>query len=180
MTSPLPDRLETPRLTLREPTATDARTLFEAYTQDREVARFMIWRPHADLSETEAFIENCIQDWADGLRRPYVLAFREDEARAVGMLEARQLGHAVDIGYVLARRHWGRGLMPEAVAALAATALADPRVFRIQATCDADNLASARTLEKAGFLREGRLDRFTLHPNIGAEPRPCHMYARCR
>ena len=96
------------------------------------------------------------------------------------MLEVRFMGHIIDIGYVLARRHWGNGLMPEAVNALAQSALALPQVFRIQATCDIENFASARTLEKAGFVREARLDRYTVHPNISVEPRACYMYARCK
>jgi len=48
-----------------------------------------------------------------------------DADTAIGMIEARTLGSTVDIGYVLARAHWGRGLMPEAIRALTATALAD-------------------------------------------------------
>jgi RimJ/RimL family protein N-acetyltransferase len=96
------------------------------------------------------------------------------------MLEARILAHTVDIGYVLARKHWGAGLMPEAIRALAQVALALPSIFRVQATCDIDNRASARTLEKSGFVREARLERYIVHPNISPEPRPCLMYARCR
>lgn len=180
MNPPLPDRLETSRLVLREPCAADATGMFDAYTQDMDVARFMVWRPHGELSQTQAFVAGCIQGWASGLRRPYVIAFRGDESQPIGMIEARILGHTIDIGYVLARRHWGNRLMPEAVTSLAEACLVDPRVFRVQATCDIDNIGSARTLERAGFLREGRLDRFTSHPNVSAEPRPCYMYARCR
>ena len=96
------------------------------------------------------------------------------------MIEARPQGTTVDIGYVLAQAHWGQGLMPEAIAAVATAALAVPAFFRVQATCDVENRPSQRALEKAGFLREGRLERFTVHPNISPEPRACYMYARCR
>jgi ribosomal-protein-alanine N-acetyltransferase len=180
MTSPLPDRLETPRLVLREPAAADARGLFEAYTQDAQVARFMMWRPHRELSDAEAFVAWCMQSWAGGQRRPFIVARRDDEARPIGVLEARFQGTTIDVGFVLARPHWGDGLMPEAVTTLVGEALADPGVFRVQATCDVENGASVRTLEKAGFTREGRLERFAVHPNIGPEPRACFMFARCR
>lgn len=176
----LPDQLQTERLLLREPRRSDARPLFDAYTQDIEVARYTVWRPHTALGQTEEFIAQCIGGWADGLRQPYVLAFREQEQQPIGMLEARMLSHTVDIGYVLARGHWGAGLMPEAIGALAQAALSLPGVFRVQATCDVENRASARTLEKSGFVREARLERYTMHPNLGPEPRACFMYARCR
>jgi [ribosomal protein S5]-alanine N-acetyltransferase len=35
-------------------------------------------------------------------------------------------------------------------------------------------------LEKSGFIREGLLGRWLLHPNISAEPRDCYSYARVR
>lgn len=176
----LPDRLQTGRLLLRQPCVDDARPLFDVLTQDIEVARYTVWRPHAALNETEAFVAQCIDAWSRGVRQPYVLALSSRPDQAIGILEARRISQTVDIGYVLARRHWGGGLMPEAILALTDAALSLPAIFRVQATCDVENHASARTLEKAGFVREGRLSRYTLHPNLSAEPRACFMYARCR
>ncbi|MEC5398761.1 GNAT family N-acetyltransferase [Uliginosibacterium sp. H1] len=176
----LPDLLTTRRLILRAPRMDDAATLFQRYTQDAAVARYMVWRPHTALSQAEGFLAGCLQDWDTGKRQAYVLALAETPQEAIGMVDARPAGGTVDLGYVLARSHWGAGLMPEAVEAVAAAALVRPGGFRVQATCDVDNRASARTLEKAGFSREGRLERLTVHPDLGSEPRACFMYARCR
>jgi len=175
-----PDQFQTRRLVLRAPCASDARRLFDAYTRDPEVARFMVWRPHEALAETEAFIAGCIHAWGAGVRWPYVLALREDVQQPIGMLEVRVRSHTIDLGYVLARRHWGQGLMPEALGAVTDAVLAMPQFFRVQATCDIENNASARALEKSGFLLEARLERYVLHPNISPEPRACLMYALCR
>jgi ribosomal-protein-alanine N-acetyltransferase len=176
----LPDRLQSQRLILREPRAADAALIFDAYTQDIEVARHMVWRPHQAASQTADFIAACMQAWASGLGRPYVLALLGNEHVPVGMLEARILSHTVDFGYVLRRSCWGAGLMPEAVIALSDAALSLQDCFRVQATCSVENRASARTLEKSGFVREAQLDRYAVFPNLGAEPRACFMYARCR
>lgn len=180
MSLPLPTLLRTPRLLLREPRPEDAALIFEAYTQDPEVARYMIWRPHKTLRETRNFIDGCIKRWTSNQSRPYVLALHENEAVPIGMLDALVFSHTVDIGYVLARQYWGAGLMPEAIRALSEAALALPDYFRIQATCDSENIPSARTLEKSGFVREGRLERYIVHPNLGHEPRASFMYARCK
>lgn len=176
----LPDELTTRRLTIRPPRAADAPRIFDGYTQDAGVARYMIWRPHHDPAQTQAFIDECIEAFRHGVKRPYMLALREDPETPIGMLEARMAGHVVDIGYVLARKHWGAGLMPEAIESLASAILASPGFFRVQATCDVENVQSARTLEKAGFTREGRHERFMVHPNVDSEPRASYMYARCR
>ncbi len=179
MSSPLPERIETRRLLLRPARVGDAQAIFESYAQDPLVCKYMIWCAHRDLEQTQAFIAMCMQAWESGSRRPYVLA-TVDTGNVVGMLEARVQATTVDLGYVLARPLWGRGLMPEASDAAAAAALACPQVYRVQATCDTTNAASARALEKAGFVREGRLERYTIHPNLSPEPRPCFMYARVR
>jgi RimJ/RimL family protein N-acetyltransferase len=96
----------------------------------------MVWRPHLTLAETEAFIAHCMQGWADGRARPYVLTHHENDDVPIGMLDARVLSHTIDIGYVLQRKYWGVGFMSEAINALSDAALALPDCFRIQATCD--------------------------------------------
>lgn len=179
MTRRLPDSIATARLRLREPSETDASAIFQSYTQDPKVCRFMVWTPHRSENETRKFLAWCVEAWAGGKTQPYVITSSGNDT-AIGMIEARMLGTAVDIGYVLARPHWGKGFMPEAIEALAAAALASPGIFRVHATCDTENTASQRALEKAGFLREGRLERHTVHPNISPEPRTCFMYAKCR
>ena len=121
----------------------------------------------------------CMAAAERGTRFPYVLLERGG-ASPIGMLEARPAGHKVDLGYVLAPESWGRGYMPEAIFGLSRVALALPEVFRVQALCDVENHPSQRALEKAGFLREGRRERFIVHPNLSSEPRPCYMYALCR
>lgn len=174
----LPDEIRTQRLILRKPRPSDSPQIFSSYTSDAAVARFMVWRPHQEVSETIAFIAHCIEAWDGNNKRPYVLALFNSEDIPIGMLEGRLLSHTVDIGYVLEQKRWGRGLMSEAVIAVSNAALALPDCFRIQATCDAENVASARTLEKSGFSLEGRLERFTVHPNLDPTPRPCLMFSR--
>ena len=175
----LPEQISTTRLRLRQPELVDSHSIFRAYAQDTEACHFMIWKPHTSEAITREFMESCHKAWEAGDRLPYVIT-ENTSNDAIGMIEARMLGTAVDIGYVLARRHWGKGFMPEAIAALAGAALACAGIYRVHAACDTENVPSQRALEKSGFLREGRLERYTVHPNISPEPRACFMYAKCR
>ena len=175
----LPEEIQTERLRLRGPSALDADAIFAAYAQDPVVCRYMIWQPHKDKALTHDFISRCIDVWQSGDILPYVIT-KLGSNDPIGMLEARVQGTRVDIGYVLARQHWGNGFMPEAIFIFSQIALSRPNVFRVQASCDIDNIPSQRALEKAGFLREGRLERYTIHPNVSPEPRACFMYACCR
>lgn len=138
----------------------------------------MSWRPLANCAEAKKFIEEAIAAWGGGTRFAYVLESKSDNPGLLGMLDARIRGHILDFGYVLAKAHWGNEYMPEALQAVSEIALAGPAIFRLQATCDVDNKASARILEKCGYTLEGRHERFVVHPNLSEEPRPCFMYAQ--
>jgi len=61
------------------------------------------------------------------------------------------------LGYWLGEEFWGRGIMTEAVAALTDFCFENFPLRRIYAEAYANNPASARVLEKAGFVFEGRL-----------------------
>jgi ribosomal-protein-alanine N-acetyltransferase len=172
----LPETVETKRLLLRRPTPTDADVIFHAYAQDHEVTRYLVWSPHLSVETTREFIADCENLWNALKAFPYVIT-RKGDGELLGMIEFRPNGHRADFGFVLARPYWGNGLMPEAVSALISIALAQPSIYRVEATCDIENRASARVLEKAGLLREGLLRRNIIHPNISPEPRDSFLYA---
>jgi RimJ/RimL family protein N-acetyltransferase len=64
----------------------------------------------------------------------------------------------LDLGYALIQRRWRQGFMTEAAGRVVTWALAQPDVFRVWVTCDIENLASLRVLERVGMEREGVRD----------------------
>ena len=90
------------------------------------------------------------------------------------------MNRKIEVGYALARPYWGKGYMTEIMRTVIDWALTQPDIFRVQAFCDVENIASARVMEKAGMAREGLLRRYVVHPNISAEPRDAYLYAVVR
>jgi ribosomal-protein-alanine N-acetyltransferase len=174
-----PERFETDRLALRRTTAADASAIFDGYAHDPEVTRYLTWRPHRTIDDTRAYLAGCTDGWDAGTDLTWALTLAGDD-RLIGMIAARPRRHMVDLGYVLARDHWGRGFMTETTIALVALAFEDAAVHRVWAVCDVDNVASARVLEKAGMTHEGVLRRWIIHPNISPDPRDVHCFARVR
>jgi len=66
--------------------------------------------------------------------------------------------------------------MSEALRSVLQWAFAQPEIYRVWATCDVDNVASARALERIGMEREGILRRWLVHPNVAETPRDCLCY----
>ena len=62
-----------------------------------------------------------------------------------------------EIGFLLGRAHWGRGLASDAVRTALAFAFAEMGLHRVEADVDPENGASLRLLARLGFREEGRL-----------------------
>jgi len=65
--------------------------------------------------------------------------------------------HTATVGYWLGEEFWGRGIMTEAVIVVTDFCFENFPLRRISAEAFANNPASARVLEKAGFAFEGCL-----------------------
>ena len=161
-----PREWQTARLAAAAANRADAPAVLETYARDPEVARYMVWGPHRDVGETVAFLETCESAWASRKSYSWCLRLKPD-GTLVGMLSARVRGESMDMGYVLGRRWWRRGLMSEAVTWLVQWAWEQPAIARVWATCDVDNTASAGLLERIGMRREGILRRWVPRPALG-------------
>jgi RimJ/RimL family protein N-acetyltransferase len=84
------------------------------------------------------------------------------------------------VGYVLNRSCWGKGYATELAVGLVERLLADPTIDCVRATCDAENLASRRVLEKAGLQHDGWVPNGVIRPQISGIPRPACVYLRRR
>jgi [ribosomal protein S5]-alanine N-acetyltransferase len=168
--------IETDRLLLREFRAADE-TDIHAYASDQEVVRIMIWGPNT-TEQTRAFLQTILEaqeQWP----RPFVeLAIElKAERRMIGSIGLRvkdERNRAADIGYVLARRDWGRGYMTEAARAILDAAFRQLKLHRVWATCDPRNHASYRVMEKLGMRREAHFHKDVLEKG---EWRDSYLYA---
>jgi len=167
---------ETTRLLAKPAVVEDAQVIFDEYASDASVAKYMTWKAHRSVDETVEFLTRCERVWIEGSAFPWSLWRKQDGAFA-GLIEIRVGTSTVDLGYALARRWWRQGLMSEAVATVVAWALAQPTIYRVWATYDIDNVASARLLERVGMEREGVLRRWLVHPNLSNAPRDALCYS---
>ncbi|MBM3266684.1 MAG: GNAT family N-acetyltransferase [Candidatus Sericytochromatia bacterium] len=94
----------------------------------------------------------------------------------VEVLEAERRAGA-EIGYWLGEPFWGRGIASEALVAVAGYAFERFDIVRLQAGVYSSNPASARVLEKAGFVREATM-RWAIIKR--GEIHDLWMYARLR
>ncbi len=152
-------RLETPRLVLREYTEDDS-TAVLAYQSDPRYLRYYPWEERT-LDDAQRFVRTFIDWQSESPRRRFQLAvLLRESGTLIGSCGVRRKPDddtEADIGFELSPEHWGRGYATEAATAMAEFAFRGLGVRHLSSWCIAENVASARVLEKLGMSLEGRL-----------------------
>jgi RimJ/RimL family protein N-acetyltransferase len=93
--------------------------------------------------------------------QPVTWSIRNDADCLIGCIgfEGLAIGkrHRAEIGYWLAKPYWGQGIMTAVVGKVCAFAFQEWGLAKITAHVFSFNAASARVLEKCGFVQEGYL-----------------------
>ncbi len=148
--------LETERLLLREFTTDDFEAV-HAYGSDPEVVQYVPWGPNTEPVTRDFLARNIMKAEADP-RQDFVYAVvPKDTGRVAGSVGIYADGHQAMLGYAFGREVWGRGYATEAALAMVEMAFEVLHLRRVWASCDPDNTASARVLQKCGMTLEGRL-----------------------
>jgi RimJ/RimL family protein N-acetyltransferase len=150
--------LRTARLRLRPFSDADADALFALHS-NAHVLRYWDAPPWSEPARAERFIETCrrLADEGSGVR-PAI--DRASAGAFIGWCSLTRWNpehRSATLGYCLDDAAWGHGYATEAVGALLQWAFDTLDLNRVQAETDTRNAASARVLEKLGFVREGTL-----------------------
>ena len=144
--------------TLRPWQPGDAEAVAAAANDPQIAANLRNVFPHPyTLADAQWYVNDCIaQGEARQLTRAIVIDGKA--AGSIGVFVKDDVYEkSAELGYWLARDHWGRGVMTEAVRQLGREAFRRFDVLRIYAEPFADNQGSRRVLEKAGFTCEGTM-----------------------
>lgn len=157
----LPEELSGPRITLRPYREDDAPQIHEAVAESRQQLRpWVNWVDDmATLDDCRDYCLRCAARWT--LRTDLSLGIFETASGrylgGAGLHDPNWALRAFEIGYWVRQSAASHGYVTEAVRVLAQFALDDLDARRIEITCDADNHASRRVAERAGFTLEGTL-----------------------
>ena len=146
--------IRTPRLILRAIAPADWPAIHR-YMSDPVVTR---WLPEGPLDEAQA--EAFARKNAGRTARAIAIVERES-GRLVGHLVFHPwLGHIThEIGWAISSDHQGRGYATEGALALMDFAFSKLGRHRVIATCQPENVASWRVMEKLGMRREAHFRR---------------------
>ncbi len=144
--------LETKRLLLRPFCMEDAEAMFEGWTHDPEVAKYVTWNAHESIEETRELLRQWVEAYEKPERLNFAIVLRESGELIGGIDVVGYLGGVEGtpvIGYNLARAFWNRGYMTEACQCLLAY-LRSRGYTEVRIDAISENIGSIRVIEKCG------------------------------
>lgn len=132
---------------------------------DPEVVRFMAISCLYTDEEAEAFLLSIQQGFLTGKLYQWGVEYRGELVGSCTLAEIDRDNRRAEIGFALARRFQGCGLMLQALRLLLDFAFVQMHLHRIEADVDPRNQASLKLLNKLGFLHEGVLRDRWLEPD---------------
>lgn len=146
-------RIETPRLILRSWQETDLQDFYE-YASVPGVGEMAGWAHHESMEKSRQILELFIRE-----KKTFALELKES-GKVIGSLGLEEADRANpelkdkqgrEVGYVISKDHWGRGLMPEAVKAVIAYCFDSLHYDFLTCGHFHWNSQSRRVIEKCGF-----------------------------
>lgn len=154
--------LETERLILRPLKVEDAQEVFDNWTSDPDVAKYMVWSTHADVSVTKAWMEE-LQAELDSDN--YEWGFeRKNDGKLIGSgsIYYKESTQAYALGYNIMKDCWNQGYTTEAAQVILQFGIDVLGAKKFVAKHAKDNPNSGKVMEKVGFhyVEDGVCDSF--------------------
>lgn len=142
--------METERLILRKLTIDDAEKMFENWTNDEEVTKYLTWLPHKSIEVTREILEDWLEDYEDPQTVRFGIELKENHDLFGEIDVVRYIDGVPVIGYASTRKYWGNGYMTEACKAMI-NYLFSLGHKEIRFEADVRNIGSNRVAVKCGF-----------------------------
>lgn len=146
--------IETERLLLRQFTMDDLDDLYFIYSHP-DLSKYLSNEQPLRLDQTRAAINSITECWRQHNFGVWAVVYKEDR-KLIGHCGLKFLENTpeVQIGYLLLKDYWRRGLGTEAAAAVLKYGFEVVKLERIVAIAKPENIASRRVMEKVGMKYE--------------------------
>ena len=141
-------------LILRKIRREDAQLYFERVGSREAVTRYMLFMPHADLSESVESIEHVLRRYETGRCYRWAIARKEDDS-IIGMIELLRFDEQEEtcsFAYMIGNDYWGKGYGTQALQAALRFAFSEMGLFAVEADHMAANPASGAVMRKCGMV----------------------------
>ena len=150
--------LMTDRLHLRKIKSDDYKEIFECWTSNPEVCKYVTWDIHKTNTETKEIVDLWINEYANDYTFRWLVTLKYTK-EIIGMIDVinKNIQYmTAEIGYCYGQKYWGKGYATEALTKVI-DFLHSVGFATVYAEHFKSNIASGKVMEKAGMQYEATL-----------------------
>lgn len=157
--------ITTRRLTLRQPSLTDAAQLF-LLRSDPHVNKYLDRKPAGNIEEVQSFIQKVNNNFInkEGIYWAITETGNNKLIGSICLFDCSAEQSKCEIGYELLPIYQGRGIMKEALDKIMEWIVDKLKLHTIDAFTHKDNQSSTALLQKANFIKTSLTDQ--AHPDL--------------
>lgn len=155
--------LSTERLLLRPFIRSDSHQMFLNWANDDDVTKFLTWKTHSSVEETERVIADWLNQYDQNpnfYHWAIVLKKSQQVIGSISLMNVNEIRKSCEFGICISKQNWGEKIAFEASIVVIQYAMETLNFVRIEAHHHCDNLPSKKLLSKIGFEFEGILNNF--------------------
>ena len=147
--------LETERMILRPLTVADAKDVYERWTSDDQVSKYVKWCTHKSVNDTIEWLK--FEEAGINSDKQYQWGFTLKDSGYLfgsGGINFNEAESVYELGYNIMHEYWNQGYTTEAAKAILTFAMKELNQKEFVAWHAVDNPASGKVMEKCGFVYE--------------------------
>lgn len=151
-------KLETERLILRKIEMFDYEAIYNCWTSDENVTKYVTWNAHKNPEDTRKLTKYWVEDYNNDYCYRWLVTLKETN-EIIGMIDvvSKNIQYmTAEVGYCYGSKHWGKGYASEALRKVIEY-LHEEGFPVVTAEHFVSNKASGRVMEKAGMVYETTL-----------------------
>lgn len=159
--------IETERLLLRKFKTEDAQMMFDNWAKDPENVKYLSWQAHRNVNDTYTILDKWLEEYKNANCYRWCITLK-DTSEVIGGIDVIKIienRSTCEIGYVVTKKLWKRGIMTEALSAVIKYLFIKVNFNRIQLRHLTENPASGKVMLKCGLKFEGILRQYGLKNN---------------
>ena len=149
--------IETKRLILRPVSINDAQDIYE-YSSDEEVTKMVTYDTYTSMEDAYQSLNHFFLNRDPNVQFEAMAIVDKNTQKMIGTCDASALFRKdmAEVGYVLHKDYWHKGIMTEAMRAYCQWLFEEKGLRRLELTHDPRNIGSKKVAEKLGFVYEGK------------------------
>ncbi|WDV45710.1 GNAT family N-acetyltransferase [Clostridiaceae bacterium M8S5] len=145
--------ITTDRLIVREFSLEDTEEVYK-FSQEESLKKWMPDQVYEDIQVAKKVLEFLISKYTSNLENidyPYVMGVELKDTKLIGHVGLSKIKEGIEIGYAIGEDYQRKGYASEVVKAFAKWSKENLNLPVLYGVVKSDNIASCKTLEKAGF-----------------------------